>query len=169
MASLLSRRAVCSAALLKKLLRDGAMSTQCEAWRRAHCVMPGLDPGIHPSLQEPFRRGWIAGSSPAMTKDAGLSRIPRHQAAVDRDDRPGQERRRGQAQAQRHVRDLFGIAVAAERGPAPGIDRLVLVADARRHSGCDRAGADAVHGDAVTAEFDRSERVSPTTPAFAAE
>src|SRR5712672_312931 len=83
--------------------------------RSAHLVMPGLDPGIHQSAQEHFRRGWIVGSSPAMTKDAGLSRIPCHQAAVDRDDRPGEERRRGQAQAQRHVRDLFGIAVAAER------------------------------------------------------
>jgi hypothetical protein len=30
-------------------------------------VMPGLDPGIHPSSQEFFRRRWIAGSSPAMT------------------------------------------------------------------------------------------------------
>jgi hypothetical protein len=29
--------------------------------------MPGLDPGIHQSSQEHFRRRWIAGSSPAMT------------------------------------------------------------------------------------------------------
>src|SRR5712664_4810013 len=31
-------------------------------------VMPGLDPGIHPSSQDHFRRRWIAGSSPAMTE-----------------------------------------------------------------------------------------------------
>jgi hypothetical protein len=30
-------------------------------------VMPGLDPGIHLSSQDHFRRRWIAGSSPAMT------------------------------------------------------------------------------------------------------
>jgi hypothetical protein len=31
-------------------------------------VMPGLDPGIHPSSQKgSFRRRWIAGSSPAIT------------------------------------------------------------------------------------------------------
>src|SRR4051812_3736095 len=31
-------------------------------------VMPGLDPGIHQSSQGAFfQRGWIAGSSPAMT------------------------------------------------------------------------------------------------------
>jgi hypothetical protein len=36
-------------------------------------VMPGLDPGIHPSRknifsQNVFEKGWIAGSSPAMTE-----------------------------------------------------------------------------------------------------
>ena len=31
-------------------------------------VMPGLDPGIHQSSQDHFRRRWIAGSSPAMTE-----------------------------------------------------------------------------------------------------
>jgi hypothetical protein len=31
-------------------------------------VMPGLDPGIHQSSHKHFRRGWIAGSSPAMTE-----------------------------------------------------------------------------------------------------
>jgi hypothetical protein len=30
-------------------------------------VMPGLDPGIHQSSQEFFRRRWITGSSPVMT------------------------------------------------------------------------------------------------------
>jgi hypothetical protein len=30
--------------------------------------MPGLDPGIHPPSQELFARGWIARSSPAMTR-----------------------------------------------------------------------------------------------------
>src|SRR3954465_13492805 len=29
--------------------------------------MRGLDPRIHPSSKQSFRRGWIAGSSPAMT------------------------------------------------------------------------------------------------------
>src|SRR5438309_2790631 len=33
----------------------------------AYGVMRGLDPRIHPYSQEFFRRGWIAGSSPAMT------------------------------------------------------------------------------------------------------
>src|SRR3989442_14503565 len=36
--------------------------------------MPGLDPGIHLSLQEgSSRRGWIAGSSPAMTSGVTMS------------------------------------------------------------------------------------------------
>jgi hypothetical protein len=30
-------------------------------------VIRGLDPRIHPSSRKVFRRGWIAGSSPAMT------------------------------------------------------------------------------------------------------
>src|SRR3979411_725144 len=42
-----------------------------------------------------------------------ISRIPRHQAAVHRDDRAGQEGSRGQAEAQRHVGDLLGVAVAS--------------------------------------------------------
>ena len=29
-------------------------------------VIPGLDPGIHPTLPDPHRR-WVAGSGPAMT------------------------------------------------------------------------------------------------------
>src|SRR5262249_19030668 len=32
------------------------------------CVTRGLDPRVHHSSQEFLRRGWIAGSSPAMTK-----------------------------------------------------------------------------------------------------
>ena len=36
-------------------------------------VMPGLDPGIHQSSQDHFRRRWIAGSSPAMTKRERLA------------------------------------------------------------------------------------------------
>src|SRR4030081_730427 len=108
--------------------------------RRIHPVMPGL---IRASInlgESTFSKGWIAGSSPAMTKWLMLavpSRIPRHQAAIHRDDRAGQERGRGQAQAQRHMGDLLGIAVAAKRGPAPGIDGLVLVTDLRRHTGRD--------------------------------
>src|SRR5712691_1939000 len=36
--------------------------------------MPGLDPGIHLSPQEgSSRRGWIAGSSPAMTRGESSS------------------------------------------------------------------------------------------------
>src|SRR6185437_11633516 len=87
--------------------------------------------------------------------------ISRHQPAIDRDHRAGQERGRGQAQAQRHMGDLFRRAVAAERGAAPGINRLVLVADPRRHAGRDRAGADAVHRDAVAAELDRERARQP--------
>src|SRR6266480_384274 len=56
---------------------------------------------------------------------ASASSIPRHQPAIDRNHRPGQVRGRRQAQAQRHMRDLFRIAVAAERGAALGVDRLV--------------------------------------------
>src|SRR5262249_29829947 len=53
------------------------------------------------------------------------SRIARHQAAVDGNDGAGQERGSGQAQAQGHVRDLFGIAVPAERGASLGVDGFV--------------------------------------------
>src|ERR1700744_3058544 len=67
------------------------------------------------------------------------SGIAGHQAAIDRNDGAGQERGRRQAQAQRHVGDFFRVAVAAERGAPPGIDRLVLVIDPRRHAGGDRA------------------------------
>jgi hypothetical protein len=35
-------------------------------------VMPGLDPGIHRSSKESWRRGWIAGSSSAKTHFALL-------------------------------------------------------------------------------------------------
>src|SRR5262249_3310820 len=83
------------------------------------------------------------------------SGIPRHQPAIDRDHCAGQERRRGQAEAERHVRDLLGIAVAAECGAALGVDRLVLLGDAIGDGGADRARADAVHGDAFAAELDR--------------
>jgi hypothetical protein len=34
-----------------------------------YLVMPGLDPGIHLFMQESAFGGWIAGSSPAMTKE----------------------------------------------------------------------------------------------------
>jgi hypothetical protein len=40
-------------------------------------VMPGLDPGIHQSSRRVLRRGWIAGSSPAMTDAVWMPR-PRH-------------------------------------------------------------------------------------------
>src|SRR5712691_11390843 len=36
--------------------------------------MPGLDPGIHLFSQESLRRGWIAGSSPAMTTHESILR-----------------------------------------------------------------------------------------------
>src|SRR3954466_3301225 len=58
------------------------------------------------------------------------SGVAGHQPTIDRNDSAGQERCRGQAQAHRHVGDFFGVAVAAERGSPPGVDRLVLVADA---------------------------------------
>ena len=64
----------------------------------------------------------------AAPRPGNASRIPRHQAAVHRDDRAGQERRGRQAQAECHVRDLLRVAVAAERGAAFGVDGLVLVA-----------------------------------------
>src|SRR5215472_17586435 len=49
---------------------------------------------------------------------AFASRIAGHQPAVDRNDRAGEVRGRRQAQAQRHVRDLFRKTVAAERRAA---------------------------------------------------
>ena len=52
------------------------------------------------------------------------------------------------------MRDLFRIAVAAERGAALGVDRLVLFGDPLGDCGADRARADAVHRDALAAEFD---------------
>src|SRR5580698_2865701 len=39
--------------------------------------MPGLDPGIHRSSRRVFRRGWIAGSSPAMTTQTNQIQNPR--------------------------------------------------------------------------------------------
>ena len=39
-------------------------------------VMPGLDPGIHHSSQDHFRRRWIAGSSPATTIQLIIRRTP---------------------------------------------------------------------------------------------
>ncbi|GCC47370.1 hypothetical protein chiPu_0031449, partial [Chiloscyllium punctatum] len=83
------------------------------------------------------------------------SGIPRHQPAVDRNHRTGQERCRGQAQAQRHVRDLFRIAVARQRSAALGVDRLVLLGDAIGDACADRARTDAVHGDAFAPQFHR--------------
>jgi hypothetical protein len=44
----------------------GSMSLNVIA-RSSSLVMPGLDPGIHPSSHKFFRGRWIAGSSPAMT------------------------------------------------------------------------------------------------------
>ena len=45
-------------------------------------VMPGLDPGIHPSSKGVSRRRWIAGSSPAMTACALVSASPPNQRFV---------------------------------------------------------------------------------------
>jgi hypothetical protein len=49
--------------------RREVVNVRLELWCRPKhtLVMPGLDPGIHHSSQEHFRRRWIAGSSPAMT------------------------------------------------------------------------------------------------------
>ena len=51
-----------------------------EASRMTELVIRGLDPRIHPSSQRPFRKRWIAGSSPAMTNGATTSpaRKPPH-------------------------------------------------------------------------------------------
>jgi hypothetical protein len=49
-------------------------------------VIRGLDPRIHPSGQESFRTGWIAGSSPAMTEIVSRTRCSvLHAAAQSRD------------------------------------------------------------------------------------
>ena len=48
-----------------------------------------------------------------------------------------------------------GCAVSAQRHPAPGVDGLRLRVDPRRHPRVDRARADAVDGDPVSAELDR--------------
>src|SRR4051812_15916052 len=88
-------------------------------------------------------------------------RVARHQPAVDRDHRAGEEGGRRQAQAQRHVRDLFGVTVAAECSAALGVDGLVLLGDAVGDPRADRARADAVDGDALAAELHR-ERTGET-------
>jgi hypothetical protein len=50
---------------------DGFFTARDDSSAAKICiVMPGLDPGIHPSSQKRFRGGWIAGSSPAMTEKA---------------------------------------------------------------------------------------------------
>src|SRR6266700_2181082 len=38
-------------------------------------VMPGLDPGIHPSRNKFFQRGWITGSSPVMTISINMTAV----------------------------------------------------------------------------------------------
>jgi hypothetical protein len=47
----------------------GEIATAClkRYWHNI-IVMPGLDPGIHQSRKDIFGKGWIAGSSPAMTE-----------------------------------------------------------------------------------------------------
>ena len=65
-----------------------------------------------------------------------------------------EEAGRREAQAERHLGDLLGVAVAPQRHPPAGVGLLVLVADRRRHAGADRARADAVDGDALAAELD---------------
>src|SRR6266702_6965949 len=85
---------------------------------------------------------------------AWLSRVARHQAAVDGDHRAGEEGGRRQAQAERHMRDFLGIAIAAECSAALGVDGLVLFGNAVGDGSADRAGADAVDGDALAAELD---------------
>src|SRR6187549_3689646 len=92
----------------------------------------------------------MMSTSPCACPPSGVAG---HQAAVHRDDGAGQERGRRQAQAQRDMGDLLGVAVAAERGAALGVDRLVLLRNPLRDCGPDRARADAVHGDAFATEF----------------
>src|SRR5262245_25057685 len=117
-----------SRAVLRPIAWEGyscAGASQRRLLRAAHtAVMPGLDPDIRQALRLALR-------------------IPRHQPAIDRNDCAGQERRRGQAQAQRHMRDLLGIAIAAERGAALGIDLLVLLGNPVRDRSPDRPRADA--------------------------
>src|SRR5437763_6082261 len=84
---------------------------------------------------------------------AWLSRVAGHQAAIDRDHHAGEEGGCRQAQAQRHVRDLLGIAIAAECGAALGVDGLVLFGDAIGDGSTDRARADAVDGNALAAKL----------------
>ena len=60
----------------------------------------------------------------------------------------------GEREAEHHVRDLLGIAVAAQRHAAAGELLLRVVGDRRGHAGADRARAHAVHGDALRAELD---------------
>ena len=50
---------------------------------------------------------------------------------------------------------FLGLGVAAECRAALGEDRLVLVGDVGGHGGADRAGADAVHRDALAAQLHR--------------
>jgi hypothetical protein len=95
--------------------------------------------------------------------------IPRHQPAIDRDDSPGEERGCEQAQTQGHVRDLLRIAVSTERGAALGIDCLVLLGDAVGDRRPDRARQMQFTVMPSRPSSTASERVSPVTPALAAE
>src|SRR5256885_5347958 len=59
-------------------------------------------------------------------------------------------------------RHFLRLAVAAECGAAPGVDRLVVVGDPGRHACEDRPRANAVHRDAVArSEEHTSELQSP--------
>src|SRR6266702_1625091 len=86
---------------------------------------------------------------------AWLSRVARHQAAVDGDHRAGEEGGRRQAQAERHMRDFLGIAIAAECSAALGVDGLMLLRDAVGDPCADRARADAVDGNTFAAKLHR--------------
>ena len=63
--------------------------------------------------------------------------------------------RGGQREVEHHVRDLLGVAVAAQRNAAAGEPLLGVVGDRRGHARADRARADAVDGDALRAELAR--------------
>src|SRR5580704_1249027 len=78
-----------------------------------------------------------------------------HQAAVHRNDRARDVRRRGNAQAERDVRDFLGIAVAFKRGAALGENRLVLFWNRVGKSGANRSRANAVDRNSFRPEVDR--------------
>ncbi len=89
------------------------------------------------------------------------------EAAVHRDDGAVLEGRRGQHQAQRDLRHLLRVAVAAQRHAPAREDGLLLVGDRGGHARLDGPGADGVHRDALASELHGEPAREPHHPVLA--